>query len=49
MINFLSDTALIESLMCGAQVRVPIGEKGQNFALLTVTLVFKCSSIITAM
>jgi hypothetical protein len=30
--GYHSDTALLEPLMCGSQVRVPVGEKGQNSA-----------------
>jgi hypothetical protein len=36
--GYHSDTALLEPLMYGSQVRVPVGEEGQNIPLLTVTL-----------
>jgi hypothetical protein len=29
--SYHSHTALLEPLMCGAQVPTPVGEKGQNF------------------
>ena len=34
--GYHSDTALLEPLMCGSQVRIPVGEEGQTW-LLTVT------------
>jgi hypothetical protein len=36
--GYHSDTDLLEPLMCGSQVRVPVGEEGQKIPLLTVTL-----------
>ncbi len=36
--GYHSDTALLESLMCGSQVRVPVGEEGQNSTTDCTTL-----------